>query len=88
MADMNMYVVIAVTVLVGVGLSLLFFGALLSIASAFGHKRMLWGAMCVLVLPLTLVYVIRYWSETAYSRQYLLPGAVLTIIAAVGFTLL
>lgn len=88
MSDMNLYLVIAITMLVGIGLSLLFFGALMSIANAFGNKRTLWGIVCILILPLTLAYVIRYWDETAYSRKYLLPGAALVIAAAAFIALL
>ncbi|MFT4655051.1 MAG: hypothetical protein ACJA0G_001026 [Kangiellaceae bacterium] len=88
MADMNLYIVVAITMLVGIGLSLLFFGALITIASAFGNKRIAWGIVNVLLLPLTAVYVMVYWRETAYARKYLLPGAALIIIAAIFIMLL
>jgi len=88
MADMNLYVVVAITMLLSTGLALLFFGALLTIAAAFGNKRTTWGIICVLLLPLTGAYVMLYWDETAYSRKYLLTGAALVILAAACFYLL
>ncbi|MFT6270083.1 MAG: hypothetical protein ACJAVV_002911 [Alphaproteobacteria bacterium] len=88
MADMNQYLVIAITLLVGLGLSLLFFGVLITIASAFGNKRTTWGIVSILLLPLTLIYVILYWQETAYPRKYLLPGAAMVIVAVACIVLL
>ena len=81
MADMNLYLVVAITVLAGIGIALLFFGALICIASAFGNKRMVWGGLCILLLPLTLLYVVLFWNETQYARRYLLPGAAMVIVA-------
>lgn len=88
MADMNLYLVVAITMLVGIGLSLLFFGALITIVSAFGNKRSVWGIVNILVLPLTAVYVMIYWQETAYARKYLLPGLALVILAVICIMLL
>jgi hypothetical protein len=88
MADMNLYVVVIITILIGIGLTFLFVGALFTIVSAFGNKRKFWGIISVLIPPLILAYVILYWQETAYPRKYLLSGSALVIIAAACFSLL
>ncbi len=79
--DVNMYYVIAITVLAGIGITMYFVGALITVASAFGEKRTLWGVVCISVLPLALVYCIKYWQETAYQRKYIFSGAALIILA-------
>lgn len=88
MADMNLYLVVAITIALGTGLALLFFGALIAIASAFACKRVVWGSICILVLPVTLAYVMLYWDETQYPRKYLLPGAGLVILSALCIAVL
>lgn len=83
MTDMNLYAVVAITILGGTGLSLMFFGSLVTIASAFGQTRRFWGAATILFLPLSLVYCALYWSETHYQRKYLGFGLSLLVFALV-----
>jgi endonuclease/exonuclease/phosphatase (EEP) superfamily protein YafD len=79
--DLNMYLVIAITMLAGIGITLYFVGALITVASAFGEKRILWGVVCILVLPLAILYCVLYWDETQYQRKYLLGGMALMLSA-------
>ena len=79
--DMNMYVVIAITMLAATGITLFFVGALITVASAFGEKKTAWGIICILILPLALLYCALHWQKTAYKRKYLLGGIALIIAA-------
>lgn len=84
--DVNMYLVILLTIMGGIGITLFFVGALITVASAFGEGRKLWGNFCIIFLPLSIVYCVKYWGSTQYPRKYLLLG--LALIALVAATLL
>lgn len=81
--DMNMYVVIAITMLAATGITLFFVGALITVASAFGDNKTAWGIVCILILPLALVYCVLNWKTTQYQRKYLLGGVGLMLSAVV-----
>ena len=84
--DINMYIVILLTMMGGIGLTLFFVGSLITVASAFGANRKLWGVFCIVLLPLALVYCIKYWGETQYQVKFLLAG--LGLISATLLVLL
>jgi len=88
MTDMNLYTIIVITVVGGIGLTVLFFGALFTIAGAFGHKHNMWGIFCIVLLPLSLLYCLLHWQETKYQRKYMLSGLVLVGIALIAFAFL
>ena len=75
MADMNPYLIVLITIVVGIGLSLTLFGFLLTSVSALGSNRKVWGLFCLLFWPLTYVYIFLYWHETQFQRKYLLTGS-------------
>lgn len=80
MADMNLYLVVMITILMGIGLALILFGWLITATSALGSKRTVWGISCFLLMPLAFVYILIYWQETQFSRKYLLIGLLLCFI--------
>lgn len=82
-SDMNTFVVIAITILAGTGITLFFVGALISVAQAFGHKQNVWGVLCIVLLPLSLVYCLLHFGNSKYPLQYLGGG-----IALLGAALL
>lgn len=81
--DMNMYLVISITILAGIGITLFFVGALITVASAFAEKHTAWGIACIMVLPLALVYCVLYWEQTQYQRKYIFSGLALLLSAFV-----
>ncbi len=88
MNDMNMYAVIAITILGGIGLTVLFFSALMAIAHAFGNKRLAWGIVSILLLPISALYCFIYWKETSYPRKYLFVGLGLMLLTFIAYLFL
>lgn len=70
----------------GIGITLFFVGALITAASAFGAGKKLWGIFCILILPVSVVYCVKYWDSTQYPRKYLMLG--LALIGATALVLL
>ncbi|MDT0595004.1 hypothetical protein [Glaciecola petra] len=86
--DINMYLVILLTMMAGIGITLFFVGALITVASAFGEGRKLWGIFCIIFLPISIVYCVKYWTSTQYPRKYLVFGLALIVLVALVLLLL
>jgi hypothetical protein len=58
----------------GIGITLFFVGSLITVASAFGANQKTWGVICIILLPLTVLYCFKYPQDTQYQRKYLILG--------------
>lgn len=88
MTEFNTLAVIAITILGGIGLTLLFFFSLFIIVHAFGKNRKAWGIVCILLLPLSAVYSLVHWNETQYPRRYLFLGTFLMLLTFIAYLFL
>ena len=79
--DINMYVVIALTMLVGIGITIFFVGSLITVASAFGEKKTYWGIALIICLPLSVLYCLLNRNSTSYQQKYLGAGLIMLSVA-------
>jgi hypothetical protein len=78
--DINLYVVIILTIKLGIGVTLCFVGALITVATAFGNEHKKWAIICIALLPLTPVYCLLYRDTTRYPQKYLMAGVLLIVL--------
>ncbi|MBT1451560.1 hypothetical protein KJ365_11775 [Glaciecola sp. XM2] len=82
LADANLYLVVAVTMLGAVGITLFFVGSLITVAAAFANNQKVFAIACILFLPLTTVYCLMHRDHASYPAKYVFSG-----IALVALTL-
>ena len=78
--DINLYVVIMLTIKLGIGVTLCFVGALITVATAFGNEHKKWAIVCIALLPLAPVYCLLHRDTTRYPQKYLIAGIALILV--------
>jgi len=76
----------AILVVFAIGISLLFFGFLLSLTTAMGKKQWLWGVAIILSGPLAAIpYSLFNWSDARYPGKLSLIGLAIIIPPILAF---
>lgn len=85
---MDLAVNVILIMLFGTGAALFYVGSLIVVVTAFGKKQYAFGAITLLLPPISVVYCIVHKKEGKYASKFLLGGAVMMLcsyILAISF---
>ncbi len=69
-----------------VGLSMLFVGYLVGVATALGNKNYFFGISSIVFVPVALIYCLCFWEKAAYPGKLMLGGLALLSASVLGIT--
>jgi hypothetical protein len=78
---MDLAVNVILIMLFGTGAALFYVGSLIVVVTSFGKQQYAFGALSLLLPPLSVVYCLVHRQDGKYASRYLLGGAVIMIIA-------
>jgi hypothetical protein len=78
---MELAVNVIMIILAGIGAALFYVGSLIAAVTAFRHKQYAYGALSLLIFPVSIAYCLHYRDKGAYAAKLLLSGALLVLIS-------